>query len=273
MPCAFRASVVMTQVVGKASGGARGRVNNIVPREKTLALVSSFNTDVKTLIFDLDGTLYPSDNGYVAHHRTNAERYMHTKLGIPLDKVSEIRKKALAIANQTVKGLRILGYTEFDAAEMIDYMRTGEELFLQPDSEVQEFLSSLAQPKWVLTNTGEGPARRALECLGIEQHFQGILGAEFMGDMCKPQLEVFQKALDHIGADAATTVMFEDSLRNIRASKQLGMGTVFIQGEDTEQGLAEAGPDDVDISTIADAVVAKCSVDELSLQLRKLWTD
>lgn len=48
---------------------------------------------------------------------------------------------------------------------------------------------------------------------------------------------------------------------------------VFIQGEDTEQGLAEAGPDDVDISTIADAVVAKCSVDELSLQLRKLWTD
>lgn len=33
------------------------------------------------------------------------------------------------------------------------------------------------------------------------------------------------QALDHIGADAATTVMFEDSLWNIRASKQLGMGT------------------------------------------------
>eukprot|EP00959_Pyramimonas_sp_CCMP1952_P287181 6005801-Pyramimonas_sp.AAC.1 len=37
---------------------------------------------------------------YVAHIRANAERYMHEKLGIPLDQVGPVRKKALALANQ-----------------------------------------------------------------------------------------------------------------------------------------------------------------------------
>jgi FMN phosphatase YigB (HAD superfamily) len=39
------------------------------------------------LIFDLDGTLYSNNNGYVAHIRENAERYMHLTLGIPKDQV------------------------------------------------------------------------------------------------------------------------------------------------------------------------------------------
>ena len=33
------------------------------------------------------------------------------------------------------------------------------------------------------------------------------------------------QVLDHIGADPATAVMFEDSLKNINACKELGMGT------------------------------------------------
>ena len=60
---------------------------------------------------------------------------------------------------------------------------------------MQEFLASLSQPKWIFTNTGEEPAQRALKQLGIEQYFEGVLGADFMGDICKPQGEAFAKVV------------------------------------------------------------------------------
>eukprot|EP00873_Tetraselmis_striata_P027315 jgi/Tetstr1/447579/TSEL_034956.t2 len=235
--------------------------------------------EARTLIFDLDGTLYPNDNGYVAHIRGNAERYMHEVLGIPKDEVQAVRKRALAMANQTVRGLRLQGY-EFDVAEFMAYMRSGEELFMEPDPEVQELLSSLPQPKWIFTNTGEASARRALELLGISEHFDGVLGATFMGDMAKPQLEAFEKVLSHIGASADTSVMFEDSLKNIAACRQLGLGTVFITSDDPEQGVSEAAglagaspAADEAVQSLADAVVSKCSVEQLREAMPGLWLD
>ena len=33
------------------------------------------------------------------------------------------------------------------------------------------------------------------------------------------------QVLDHIGADPAGTIMFEDSLKNIKTCKELGIGT------------------------------------------------
>eukprot|EP00976_Prorocentrum_cordatum_P013863 276612-Prorocentrum_minimum.AAC.4 len=87
------------------------------------------------------------------------------------------------------------GY-EIDAQEFTENMRAGEELFMKPDPEVQKFLASLSQPMWVFTNTGERSAERALELLGIRQYFEGILGADFMGDICKPQHEAFNKVVN-----------------------------------------------------------------------------
>ena len=57
----------------------------------------------------------------------------------------------------------------------------------------QEFLASLSQPLWVFTNTGEASAERALELLGVAHYFKGVLGADFMGDVCKPQHQAFRK--------------------------------------------------------------------------------
>uniref|UniRef100_A0A7S0N4B3 Uncharacterized protein n=2 Tax=Pyramimonas obovata TaxID=1411642 RepID=A0A7S0N4B3_9CHLO len=207
---------------------------------------------------------------YVDHIRANAERYLHEKLGIPVEQVGPVRKKALALANQTVRGLRMQGY-EFDAQEFTAYMRAGEELFMKPDPEVQDFLASLSQPMWIFTNTGEAPAERALELLGIKQYFQGILGADFMGDICKPQHEAFNKVLHHIDAEAESSVMFEDSLKNLVACQELGMATVFVTSEDPEQGVREIGADAQDVNALAEAVVNKCSLSELKSELPALW--
>lgn len=50
--------------------------------------------------------------------------------------------------------------------------------------------------------------------------FDGVIGADSMGDVCKPELAAFQKALAIASAEPSTTAMFEDSFKNLRTAKQ-----------------------------------------------------
>ena len=48
---------------------------------------------------------------------------------------------------------------------------------------------------------------------------------------CKPEAAAFRTVLDAVGSDAESSIMFEDSLRNIRACRALGMRCVFVEEE------------------------------------------
>ena len=45
---------------------------------------------IETLLFDLDGTLYPADNGYQDHCHGNIFRYVVDKLGFEDVKKAEV---------------------------------------------------------------------------------------------------------------------------------------------------------------------------------------
>ena len=195
-------------------------------------------------------TLYLNSSPYVKHTRARAREYLMRKFGWTAEEADAQRKAALAARNQTALGLRALGH-DLDTDEFVLYMREGEDRFLKPDAALRATLEALPQRKIVMTNTREGPARRALECLGISDLFAGVYGADFMGDACKPEEGAFGRVLEACGARAATSAMFEDSLRNVIAAKKLGMTTVFIRCEDEEVGLAEAGGED-DVQKYAD---------------------
>ena len=162
------------------------------------------------LLFDLDGTLYLESNGYVQHCRKQACDFLCVKFGWSAEQAEEKRKLALKTSNQTVKGLRTLGY-DLDDKEFVTHMRSGVEKFLFEDPKLQAFLSSLPQKKYVFTNTREVEAEKALRCLGVRDHFLGVYGADFMGDSCKPEASAFQRVVDDIGGfKLSECVMFED---------------------------------------------------------------
>jgi len=221
----------------------------------------------KVLIFDLDGTLYPNDGGYVDHIRENARKYIARKLSINEEDAEELRKKALATSNQTAKGLKTLGY-DWDFEEFVDAMREDEDKFLKPDPRVRECLEALPQKKWILTNTREKHAKKALTCLGLNGLWEEVLGADFMDPACKPEEAAFVKVLDHIGAKAEDCVLFEDSLRNTRQAKSMGMMTVFIEGTDPEQGEGEGGGPAAEVS---DGIISHVVTSQLKAALPSLF--
>lgn len=71
--------------------------------------------------------------------------------------------------------------------------------------------------------------------INLQGIFDGVIGAHAMGDICKPQPGAFQTALKSSGADPSKTAMFEDSFKNLRTAKSLGMTTVFITGETAKE--------------------------------------
>ena len=64
-----------------------------------------------TLVFDLDGVLYPASNGYLEKVRNNQRNYLIEKHGVSEEEARKIRKEAFAKHNQTLKGLRSLAST------------------------------------------------------------------------------------------------------------------------------------------------------------------
>ena len=296
------------------------------PSQTSSALRTSRNFDA--LIFDLDGVLYPADNGYMAHVRTNATRFIAETFSMEWRDAEATRAEAFRDANQTVAGLRRMGY-EVDAETFTDFCRSGEEDFLFPNDEVITALSALSaryggaalanadyvnakremlshvpsnsepsrppdaprrgsaggsatltkkeetrdsatqrKTMVVLTNASERRAKMALECLGLTSCFRDVFGAAFLKDFPKPKPEAFRATLDAVGvADPSRAVLFEDSLRNAKAAKQLGMKVVFVTGETCDAEGAELG----EIDAVADAVIASVSLPELVKAMPELW--
>jgi FMN phosphatase YigB (HAD superfamily) len=120
----------------------------------------------------------------------------------------------------------------------------------------------------VLTNASERRAKVALECLGLTACFRDVFGAAFLKDSPKPKPEAFRATLDaNAVADPSRAVLFEDSLRNAKAAKQLGMKVVFVTGETCDAEGAELG----EIDAVADAVIASVSLPELVKAMPELW--
>ena len=119
-----------------------------------------------------------------------------------------------------------------------------------------------------------------------------------MGDCCKPEKAAFEIALEISGADPSQTAMFEDSFKNLRTAKELGMTTVLLNGETAvEEGMTAelpgttdtaAGPELDDLHStpqkhpavlpctakiegVVDAVIAALTERELRKALPSLW--
>ncbi|CAN0424117.1 unnamed protein product [Pylaiella littoralis] len=222
---------------------------------------------METLLFDLDGTLYPLSNGYHLHVRRNLWRFMEEKLGIK--EPQEVWRPLFKKYNQSAKGLRVGGGYEFDLADYWTSIREGAADFIrEAPAELKSVLEQLPQQdKYVFTNCNEIEAEEALALLGIRHHFKGVYGAKSMGDSCKPEKEAFSRVLNSIGADPTKTVLFEDSFKNLVTAKSLGMSTVFVLSDTAREEDVSAAQ----LGTV-DAVVNDVSSSELETKAPWLWS-
>ena len=79
---------------------------------------------------------------------------------------------------------------------------------------------------------------------------------------CKPEPEAFAKVFAAVGAVPSRCVMFEDSIKNIRTARDLGMTTVLVSGPVSGDDAAPSDPAvDHTITTVG----------EIKVRLPSLW--
>lgn len=119
-------------------------------------------------------------------------------------------------------------------------------------TELLEQLSKIP-PQLTLVAFSNGPrayVKRVLETLGLLDLFgeERLYAVDDVLPHCKPEKEAFETIFRNIGNPSPETcVMVEDSMKNIRAAKALGMKTVLITGK-SESGriLPEDKPETTD---------------------------
>ena len=188
-------------------------------------------TSYRTLLLDLDDTLYPSTSGLWQAIGDRILAFMTERLGVPADKADTLRAEYLHSYGTTLNGLRI--HFQIDPNEYLTFVhKVPIDDFLQPDPILRAMLASLPQKRVVFTNSSHYHAERVILQLGIEGEIDQVIDIFALDFINKPEPEAYRKALSLTGEhDPTACLVVDDRLVNLIPAKSLGMTTVLINDD------------------------------------------
>ena len=194
---------------------------------------------LRCALFDLDNTLYPKSNGLMAEIGRRMNQYMSERLGIPADKVREIRDLLLITYGTTLNGLR-RSY-EIDPGDFLSFVHDIPlDKFISRDEALDEMLSALSLRKIVFTNADARHARRVLSRLGVIRHFEAIIDIHFIEFCNKPDPRAYTAALEFAGVSPEECILLEDYPVNIQPARAMGITTVLVGDGGKKDANADA---------------------------------
>jgi putative hydrolase of the HAD superfamily len=258
---------------------------------------------VTTLIFDVDDTLYDVGTGFTAHRNgSGAQQFMVDKLHFPdLATAKAVRDQYFERYHATAKALMVAdqegafpplppGVTakspRFDPQDLSDYWATKLDFSLLGGKRTQ-LLQDLKECPLTLIAFSNGPRRYVkvvLQHLGLWELFgeDRLFAVDDVLPHCKPEKEAFEKVLAAVGVTSpAECIMVEDSMKNIRQSRKLGMKTILVAGRGklTQGAAISQASQEAEATKAGDAPVhddpavdvAIETVEELRQAVPSLW--
>lgn len=190
---------------------------------------------IEYVLFDLDETMYSKENGLMELVSQRISDYMSERMGIDPETVSKLRREYYERYGTTGRGLFL--HHDLDEEDYFTFVHDlPVEDFLKPDERLDRMLRDLSAGKSIFTNATAEHARRVLRALGIERHFDRIIGIRDLECIPKPDIRAYQKVLKLLSARPEECVLVEDRVRNLIPGKELGMTTVLIGNQRVAEG-------------------------------------
>ncbi len=190
---------------------------------------------IRTILFDLDETLYPRQAGVMEQIGILMLRYLRTRLNLSPAEADALRRHYFQTYGTTMRGLQI--NHQIDADEFLHYVHDIPlHEYLQPNPSLDAVLASIPQEKVVFTNASREHAERVLHLLGIRRHFGQIVDVRDLGYESKPQPAAYRRICTLLDVRPEECLIVEDNVRNLRPAKALGMVTVLIQYDGDNPG-------------------------------------
>ncbi len=191
----------------------------------------------KAVLFDLDNTLADRDAALVtiAHalHAWRPEISADVALDDFVTQFAEMDDHGKAGRDLLMK--RVLNKwpaIQLDQAAMLEWLATVYGPAFPHDPRIIEFLTSLnaASIPWGIVTNGSARQHETTQALGLEAICPCIIVSEEVGNR-KPGPTIFTKALDCLGLEVSTDVLFvgDDPAVDIEGAQTLGLSTAWVR--------------------------------------------
>ena len=235
------------------------------------------------MIWDVDDTLYDVSTGFTVYRNGSVvQQFMVDHLKFPsLKAARQVRDTYFESYHSTAKALTMAQQEgqfptdapEFQTADLSQYWAEHLDFtLLTPKTE--SFLQELQSMPFVHIAFSNGPriyVKRVLQQLGLWETIfreETLFAVDDVLPYCKPEMEAFQTIFQRVQVTPEECIMVEDSMKNIRCAKTLGMKTIFIVGRGALNGESAGRSED---DPAVDARIE--TVEQLKTQLGELWSD
>lgn len=193
---------------------------------------------IDTWIFDLDNTLYPASANLFVQIDVKMKAFISRLLDVSLDEAYVIQKKYYHQHGTTLCGLML--NHDVDPEAFLDFVHDIDHTVLDQHPTLGAVIKSLPGRKLIHTNGSANHARDVLEALGIGDCFEAIFDIRAGDYVPKPDPESYRRFLASHAFKPETSIMFEDSVKNLKPAAEMGMVTVLVQHD---SNMASATPD------------------------------
>ena len=194
---------------------------------------SSLNLNkINSWIFDLDNTLYHPSLKIFEEIDSRMQKFISLKLGISLKKAWMLQKEYFRKYGATLKGL--MKFHQIDPKQFLDYVQKIDLEKIKVNPELKSALAKLNGTKIVYTNSTKNYANRILKRLGLKKSFDGIFDIIDANYIPKPSYRSYKMLLKNFNLIPEESIIFEDLPQNLVPASKLGMKTVWVKNEETQ---------------------------------------
>ena len=181
---------------------------------------------IRDWIFDLDNCLYPASSGLFALIDERMGAYIQRLLDCDPVEAKRVQK-----AHFHAHGTTLAGLMKDHDIDPHDFLEDVHDIALdrvQCDERLARLLPRLPGRRFVFTN-GDAPyARRVLEKIGVQGHFDDLHDIHASGYRPKPDPYGYALLCERFGIDPAHALLADDMAQNLGPAKALGMTTVWV---------------------------------------------
>jgi len=199
---------------------------------------------IRDWIFDLDNCLYPASTGLFALIDERMGAYIQRLLECDAAEARRVQKSHFHAHGTTLAGL--MKEHGVDPHDFLDNVHAIPLDRVTRDERLACALTRLPGRKFVFTN-GDAPyARRVLEAIGVDEHFDELHDIHASELKPKPDPHGYLLLCERFGIDPAQALLADDMVQNLRPAKALGMTTVWVDNG-SERGDHGYGQGVVDV--------------------------
>lgn len=182
-------------------------------------------------LFDLDNTLHDCSKSIFKVIDRNMTAAVMASLGVDIDTANRLRLQYWKRYGATVIGM--VRHHGIDPREFLEAAhRFDPAPLVHSEPGLAYKLGRLKGRKILLTNAPLKYAREVLKTLGILRHFDSLWSIDHMtlqGRIKpKPTAALMKQVLARVGRRPRDVILVEDTLRNLKAAKRLGVRTVHV---------------------------------------------